>query len=419
MSQHNQRQEPTSGESSQATLDFSENEQVVPKKPQPAKLSLSLHSTTSPGHTFTPLMKHPKATTPPAEQTPIAQEAATQNNGGFAFAPIVENPAPLSEMAEPKVSIEPQVASLDAAQSEPLPNVAPVSASASTMERVIPTQTGADKTRLSEKAPTIRRLLVVLLILLALILIFFLLKPKTPESVENLEQSSSLPAEFRPIDEEEAKRAEAEAKALQEAQAQQRLAEQQAQAQQQAELQNQTQPPAQAVVAAPAIPEPPVFVAQPVEQKAVDGVLQMQPSVKAPQPPQSVIHQPEVAVKPEPVAKPQAVKSAAKIETAKIETVKPVATVTKSESKAVNLTAVSTKTMTVPQGVSLMQVFRNHHLNVSDVNAMDKVNKAVSKLKMGEKITVKLDKNNRITELSIGSGGKYIRQANGNYIYQK
>ncbi|VEI48529.1 opacity associated protein A [Actinobacillus equuli] len=39
-----------------------------------------------------------------------------------------------------------------------------------------------------------------------------------------------------------------------------------------------------------------------------------------------------------------------------------------------------------------MQVFRDNGLNISDVNAMSKVNKVVSNLKVGERVSVRLDK---------------------------
>ncbi len=64
-----------------------------------------------------------------------------------------------------------------------------------------------------------------------------------------------------------------------------------------------------------------------------------------------------------------------------------------------------------------MQVFRDNNLNISDVNAMSKVNGAVSKLKEGEKVIVKLDKNNRVAEMAVGSG-KYTRQADGSYTFR-
>ena len=79
---------------------------------------------------------------------------------------------------------------------------------------------------------------------------------------------------------------------------------------------------------------------------------------------------------------------------------------------------VSSKTMTVPKSTSLMQVFRDNNLNISDVNAMSKVNSVVSNLKVNEKVTVRLDKNNRVVEMSIGSGGKFTRQADGSYRFK-
>ncbi|MDE3989429.1 3-ketoacyl-ACP reductase, partial [Glaesserella parasuis] len=74
-------------------------------------------------------------------------------------------------------------------------------------------------------------------------------------------------------------------------------------------------------------------------------------------------------------------------------------------------------TLTITKGVSLMQVFRDNHLNISDVNAMSKANKAVSNLKVGEKVTVRLDKNSRVVEMRINAG-IYTRQSNGTYIFK-
>ena len=65
-----------------------------------------------------------------------------------------------------------------------------------------------------------------------------------------------------------------------------------------------------------------------------------------------------------------------------------------------------------------MQVFRDNQLNISDVNAMSKVNNKVSSLKVNEKVTVRLDKNNRVVEMTIGSGGKFTRQADGTYRFK-
>ena len=102
---------------------------------------------------------------------------------------------------------------------------------------------------------------------------------------------------------------------------------------------------------------------------------------------------------------------------------KPTSTATTSApapatSAPTNNAAVSSKTMTVPKSTSLMQVFRDNKLNISDVNAMSKANGIVSKLKENEKVTVRLDKNNRVVEMSIGSGGKFTRQADGSYTFK-
>ena len=96
-------------------------------------------------------------------------------------------------------------------------------------------------------------------------------------------------------------------------------------------------------------------------------------------------------------------------------------TAAKAVKPAVATTAsgvVSSKTLTVPKSTSLMQVFRDNQLNISDVNAMSKVNNVVSNLKVGERVTVRLDKNNRVVEMNIGSGGKFTRQADGSYSFK-
>ena len=86
-------------------------------------------------------------------------------------------------------------------------------------------------------------------------------------------------------------------------------------------------------------------------------------------------------------------------------------------AKSQNVVTLS-KTLSVPKGVSLMQVFRDNQLNISDVNAMSKVNNKVSSLKVNEKVTVRLDKNNRVVEMTIGSGGKFTRQIDGTYRFK-
>ena len=82
----------------------------------------------------------------------------------------------------------------------------------------------------------------------------------------------------------------------------------------------------------------------------------------------------------------------------------------------------ATKTLTVPQGVSLMQVFRDNKLNISDVNAMTKANgagNALSSFKPGDKVQVSVNSQGRVSELRLSNGGKFIRQADGSYQYKK
>ena len=61
----------------------------------------------------------------------------------------------------------------------------------------------------------------------------------------------------------------------------------------------------------------------------------------------------------------------------------------------------ATKTLTVPQGVSLMQVFRDNKLNIADVNAMTKANgagNALSSFKPGDKVQVSVNGQGRVSD---------------------
>ncbi|OBX01947.1 LysM-like peptidoglycan-binding domain-containing protein [Gallibacterium genomosp. 1] len=100
--------------------------------------------------------------------------------------------------------------------------------------------------------------------------------------------------------------------------------------------------------------------------------------------------------------------------------------VTRSSSKSTSSTTnVSSggqaKTLTIPAGTSLMQVFRDNNLNIADVNAMTKANgagNALSSFKPGDKVAIKVN-GGRVSELQLPNGAKFIRQSNGSYIYQK
>ncbi|OOF70841.1 opacity-associated protein OapA [Rodentibacter caecimuris] len=87
-------------------------------------------------------------------------------------------------------------------------------------------------------------------------------------------------------------------------------------------------------------------------------------------------------------------------------------------------TVVSRKTLTIPQGVSLMQVFRDNQLkaNISDINAMTKANgagNALSSFRAGDKVQVSLNKQGKVSELRLPNGSRFIRQVDGSYQYKK
>ncbi|HDL4113026.1 TPA: opacity-associated protein A [Mannheimia haemolytica] len=430
MTQNNFRKEPVFGESSVTSQDAEATKTDTAQAPY-----VSLRSTKAPGHTFTPIMKRPDAKVEDHTADVFSAKQAKE----FQFTPSSE----ATEAVEPDNtihSVEESVstASFNAveAQENVEKEVVKPAPESFTTERIIPNAAAAATKTKEIKAkmpPKTRRLLLVALLALALLVLFFLLKPSTPETVEELQsqQGGSLPIEFRPVDEAEAKRAEEQARAEQEA-AEAAKAQEQAQAAQQESVtvapaqteqtmakpsqDSQSQTQSQAVV------EQPVAV-KPVENKPVVA----QPAIK-PKTENSVVFQPETTVKQQPKAPAKtevkteratlAAKETAKTAAKPVEKAPTKTEAVKAAPAAESANAVATKTMTVPKGVSLMQVFRDNNLNISDVNAMSKVNNVVSNLKVGERVTVRLDKNNRVVEMSIGSGGKFTRQANGSYTFK-
>ena len=447
----NERKEPT----------FSDSETKNPKTVIP-----SLRITQSPGHTFTPVIR-------PAglvkSELPKMDGGDATHPTGFAFSPIEEEAMSQTEnIVEEVKEMKDQVITNTQEPVEDIESVSPetIKVTINAAERVIPitgrSETTAEKNT-KEGSSKHRRLGIVALLAVALGVAFWLLKPSTPETVEELQsqQGGSLPIEFRPVDEAEAQRQEAEAKA--QAQAQQEALAQQ-QNQQQAQLEQQTQQPAQQVVSPVekiAEPQPVQPVANELAQpQSTLQASQSQPMTVVTEKPAtqgSVVYQPETptaqVVQPK-VEKLKAshhannkqvnaqpkVKAVTKAEfdtkksqnaqldrlVKNVETGKPVvekatpapSLAAKTEAaKSQNVVTLS-KTLSVPKGVSLMQVFRDNQLNISDVNAMSKVNNKVSSLKVNEKVTVSLDKNNRVVEMTIGSGGKFTRQADGTYRFK-
>lgn len=449
MTQNNLRKEPTFGQPSQSlspeTSAITDSAEKITLK-QPA--TVSMHSNQSPGHTFTPLVKRPEAEqaaisaaakdalakantdkTAQPNQATSANNAKVAPNLGFAFTPVEKDTA---ENNQKPLTAEPISAQkVHTEQTKMEQNLTQTTEKeSSNLERVIPAQTATTqkKASITEKVPSkYRRLLLVALLLLALLLIFFLLKPNTPQSVEDLQaQGSSLPIEFRPVDEEEAKRAEEEARALQ----------------QQLEAERQVQVTTETTQATETVSTESATVDTAINNEMVTTELTtptIAPVVTKPNTTASVIHQPEAAktevVKAEPTktktlkpatapakqepTKAKAETNKATVATAKAKNETAAAKPSQPVTNTATSNAVSAKTITVQKGVSLFQNFRDNGLeaNLPELNKMTKLNGATSRLNPGQKITVRLDKNNRIVEMNIGNG-KYIRQADGNYIYR-
>ncbi|MCK3654807.1 hypothetical protein A4G19_03215 [Pasteurellaceae bacterium Macca] len=428
---NNMRKEPTFGTSNPVN----DTQEI---KNNATKVNVSVRSNQSPGHTFTPVMKRPVET---AQDFATMEEQAQQSaqsakSSGFAFAPVVEN-QPTSDNSK-KEELEKTAVNEEKTPSENLNT---------SQERIIPTVSSSEKPATIEKIPgKYRRLILVILLALALLLVFFLLKPKAPETVEALqEQGTNLPIDFRSVNEADAKRAEEKAKELAQ------------QAQQQAQVQQQNEQPSQQGQAIATVPSsadsviaaqptasannattaPLAETAKPVEIKPIVVEPVKKPTVSG-----SVIYQAEhssptqtvktvekakehkverlVKATPTPPAKTEQKKGdAQRVErtasTSAVQVKQPTLKETSSATSANGV--VSSKTLTVPKGVSLMQLFRENNLNIADVNAMGKANNAVSNLKVGEKVVVRLDKHNRVAEMSVGAG-KYTRQANGSYTFK-
>ena len=305
-----------------------------------------------------------------------------------------------------------------------------------------------------------RRLFIAILGLVVLLIIFFTLKPNS-DTVESFEQQNSneIPVQFQSLDqsqpvettvldnnnnaapattEQAANDAKSDTPPAMEyvgdkadaAKSQPAEPAQQTVAQQPA-----TQPaPVQPAVAPAPVKEPVKTVQPTVEKHTTTVEHKAEPRREQ----TSVVQEKK---QPKPVAEKATVQptQTVKKESSKIQEAKPVATkdskVQIVEAKSATHNAVkaaepvaqtastgATKTLTVPQGVSLMQVFRDNKLNISDVNAMTKASgagNALSSFKPGDKVQVSVNSQGRVSELRLSNGGKFIRQADGSYQYKK
>jgi opacity associated protein oapA len=163
---------------------------------------------------------------------------------------------------------------------------------------------------------------------------------------------------------------------------------------------------------------------KPAEQPKAVEPAKPQEMVKPQSTPHETVKKPE-PVKTKTVEKPQKVEHknpSVKAQSAKTE--KQVVEILEAKpatTKTVNTSAES-KTLVVPQGVSLMQVFRNNNLPIADVNAMTKANgagNALSSFKPGDKVQVTVNAQGRVNELRLSNGARFVRQADGSYQFKK
>ena len=304
-----------------------------------------------------------------------------------------------------------------------------------------------------------RRLFIAILGLVVLLIIFFTLKPNS-DTVESFEQQNSneIPVQFQSLDQSQpvettvldnnnttapatteqtpndAKSDTPPAMEYVGDKADAAKSQTAEPAQQTVVQQPVTQAPTQPTVA-PTAAKDPVKTAQPAVEKHTATVEHKAEPRREHTPVVQEKKQPKPAIEKATAQPTQTVKK----EQSKIQEAKPVATketkvqiveaksatnktVKAAEPVAQTAATGATKTLTVPQGVSLMQVFRDNKLNIADVNAMTKANgagNALSSFKPGDKVQVSVNSQGRVSELRLSNGGKFIRQADGSYQYKK
>ncbi|WP_118858873.1 opacity-associated protein OapA [Haemophilus haemolyticus] len=306
-----------------------------------------------------------------------------------------------------------------------------------------------------------RRLFMAIFVLVILLIIFFALKPSS-DTVESFTQSNSneIPVQFQSLDQSQP----VETTILDNPLAQNQMAAEQANQPENAPKaeesannttaqnplventpmqQNVVQAPIQMpneIAAASVMPMQAAQAEQPQMQPAQTQTEQPKPTVpvqpmkKAVEP--QVVHKDTAKKEVKMAEKAQAPSKATEQSVAKtagkapIVEAKPVQVKKEKKVQIVDAKPVSkstasrlaAKTLTVPKGVSLMQVFRDNQLNISDVNAMSKAAGAgnvLSSFKSGDKVTVSVNNQGRVNEMRLSNGARFVRQSDGSYQYKK
>ncbi|MFC1020983.1 opacity-associated protein OapA [Pasteurella multocida] len=260
-----------------------------------------------------------------------------------------------------------------------------------------------------------RRLFVALFGLILLLIIFFALKPSS-QTVQSFEQQNSqaVPIQFQPLE----KGQTVENTILDNLN---QTANNSASATQENTVTNAVTSESQPTSSISGTENTPTAIAptkveQPVAPKMGSADADKPSAVEKVANEKVVSKKPKTAEKPKTVEKAKVQEKPTPTEKAKVE--KKVAPVVEASPAKVT----NSKTLTIPQGVSLMQVFRNHNLNIADVNAMTKASgagNALSNFKAGDKVQISVNSQGRVNELRLENGAKFIRQADGSYIYKK
>lgn len=176
-------------------------------------------------------------------------------------------------------------------------------------------------------------------------------------------------------------------------------------------------------------------VAEPQEMNSVsENKPAEQSKAVEPAKPQEMVKPQSTQQEPVKKSEPVKTKTAEKMQKAETKNQPAKAQSTKTEKQVVEIleakpattktvnTSAGSKTLVVPQGVSLMQVFRNNNLPIADVNAMTKANgagNALSSFKPGDKVQVTVNAQGRVNELRLSNGARFVRQADGSYQFKK
>ena len=384
-------------------LGFNKMEPITPKKP------------TKPEPSF---FEKAKGMFAKKEQKNTENQFATRKEPVFGDSAPADVAAASSNVAEETIIAEESIETTNVVV-EPVLNAATneTKPQAESVEKPVVSLKNPETWPMLAMLPQKHRRLFVTILALVLLLMFILWMKPSSDTVQSYEQQSNndVPIQFQQLD--------------------------QSQVNEPTVLDNPTSTGTQPNTAeniVPAQSNEPMANTPVAEPQAMNSVSENKPSEqpKAVEPakpqemvkPQSTPH--ETVKKPEPVKtktveKPQKVEHKnppVKAQSAKTE--KQVVEILEAKpatTKTVNTSAES-KTLVVPQGVSLMQVFRNNNLPIADVNAMTKANgagNALSSFKPGDKVQVTVNAQGRVNELRLSNGARFVRQADGSYQFKK